>query len=164
MQQMPFGPTLAVSRPSTEGKCEMKLPEFTAEASLYDTGNRYHSLAFDRTSRKTTVVIPQLRGPGAPGPGSCISDCADRHPGWTKARCKSACRAKDGSCTPHDNSLNRALCINGISGWEKGSVADCATLSGAGILGAAAAIACAAGVRALADQKRSDCDPAVICT
>jgi hypothetical protein len=143
----------------------MNIPEFTAQASLYRTSNSYRSLAFDRASPQRTVLLPQLGGPGFEGKGNCISDCADLHPDWTKAQCGAACRASDGPpCKPQDNSLNRAVCINGTNGWEAACAADCALLSGGGILGMVAAAACAAGCHAVAAQQRSDCPSAVICT
>ncbi len=47
----------------------MSIPEFTAQASLYMTSNRYRSLAFDSASAQGTTIIPQLPQRDAPGRG-----------------------------------------------------------------------------------------------
>jgi hypothetical protein len=60
----------------------MKIPQFTAEASLYEASNRRRSLPFDRKSLQTNVVIPQRGGVGFKGLQGCILDCIDRHPEW----------------------------------------------------------------------------------
>jgi hypothetical protein len=69
----------------------MKIPEFTAEASLCETSNRRRSLPFDHTSPKTNVVIPQRGGVGFKGLQGCILDCMDRHPEWTREQCRRSC-------------------------------------------------------------------------
>ena len=74
----------------------MKMPEFTAEASLHETSNRRHSLALDRTSPKRSVVIPQLGGGGFKGLGGCLDDCADLRPNWTAGQCRKICKDPEG--------------------------------------------------------------------
>jgi hypothetical protein len=74
------------------------MPGFTAEASLYNGKARYtgryrqEALGEQRGELQRTVVIPQVRGPDAPNPGDCFSDCRDTHPDWTAARCRASCR------------------------------------------------------------------------
>lgn len=70
----------------------MKIPEFTAEASLYQTSNKCRSLPFDRTSPKTNVVIPQLGGKGFKGFQGCVSDCLDQNPNLTRHQCEGRCK------------------------------------------------------------------------
>jgi hypothetical protein len=77
----------------------MKIPEFTAQASLYKTSNRYRSSAQPGEPQRT-VVIPQLGGPGFEGWGNCFSDCRDAHPDWTPARCSARCRDPGGMHVP----------------------------------------------------------------
>ena len=74
----------------------MKIPEFTAQASLYRTRNRYCSPG-QRGERLRTVAIPQLGGPGFVGKAGCISDCLDSHPNWTHAQCERICRDPGGT-------------------------------------------------------------------
>jgi len=82
----------------------MKIPQFTAEASLYETSDRRRSLPFDHTSPKTNVVIPQLSKLPKPGESGfkgltgCIMDCLDRHPEWkdrdpkwAREQCRRSC-------------------------------------------------------------------------
>lgn len=75
----------------------MSLPAFTAQASLYRTNNRYRSLAFGPASPQSSVIVPQLGGPGFEGLANCLSDCADQHPTWTRARCRAICRDPGGT-------------------------------------------------------------------
>jgi hypothetical protein len=85
----------------------MNIPEFTAQASLYRSSNSYRSLAFDRASPQGTVLVPQVKGPDAPNPGDCFSDCMDKlayhHPELTREqagrRCGQACRDPVGTPT-----------------------------------------------------------------
>jgi hypothetical protein len=69
----------------------MKIPEFTAQDSLYRTSNHYRSLG-QRGEPRRTVIIPQRGGPGFEGLANCLSDCADEHPNWTSSRCAASCR------------------------------------------------------------------------
>jgi len=78
------------------------MPAFTAQVSLYNgkahyTGRyRREAVGGRRCEQQSTVVLPQLRGPGAPNPGDCFSDCVDKHPNWTRARCAASCRDPGG--------------------------------------------------------------------
>jgi hypothetical protein len=73
----------------------MNLPAFTAQASLYRTSTIYRSLG-QWGEPQRTVLIPQLRGPGAGSLADCLNDCADAHPDWTAARCRLSCRDPGG--------------------------------------------------------------------
>ena len=97
------------------------MPGFTAVASLYNgkagTTGRYRQEANgeQRGELQRTVVIPQVAGPGAPGFATCVSDCADQHPKWTRARCKAACSDPgstpgSGGGRPPDSAVS-ALCL-----------------------------------------------------
>lgn len=142
----------------------MKIPEFTAQASLYKARNSHRSLTFDRASAQSTVVTPQLGGPNAPGHAGCLNDCADQHPAWTRAQCAAACKDPIGApCKPHDNSINNLACLIGVNTWEGNCGSDCLTFASGGLVGAAAAALCVAGCHISAEGFRSDCPPAVIC-
>src|SRR5690242_20596941 len=75
----------------------MKIPGFTAQASLYSANNSHHSSLFDRTSAEGSVVVPQVGGSGYEGHGSCLIECAEQHPDWTAERCKLSCRDPGGT-------------------------------------------------------------------
>lgn len=97
----------------------MKIPEFTAEASLYETSNRYRSLGHGGESRGPGL-IPQIGGRGFKGLTGCIMDCQDQHPNWTKQQCARICHDPFGGSdlsTP-GNWLNNALSNIGIGAWE----------------------------------------------
>ena len=98
----------------------MKIPEFTAEASLYRTSGSGRSPRPDRAGRGRTAIIPQLGGPNFKGLNGCISDCVDQHPEMTPDQCRRACSdpfAGVDLSTP-SNSFNRFLESAGISFWE----------------------------------------------
>jgi hypothetical protein len=100
----------------------MKIPEFTAEASLHRTSNNYRSAALYRASPKRTAVIPQLGGPGFKGFAGCQNDCLDQHPELTRDQCARRCRdpfAGVDLSTPR-NSFNDFLSSAGIDFWEGG--------------------------------------------
>src|SRR6266850_5982083 len=78
----------------------MNIPQFTAQASLYRTNNRYRSLAFDYASPPKTVLVPQLGGPGFEGLANCLMDCADKHPTWTAEQCNKICSDPGGFKVP----------------------------------------------------------------
>jgi len=105
----------------------MKLPEFTAQASLYRTSNRYRSPG-QRGEPQRTVVIPQLGGPGFEGLQNCINDCVDRllyyHPELKRAEALKQCRAEchdpvgtpgSGGGHPRDPAIE-ALCTGQYAG------------------------------------------------
>jgi hypothetical protein len=69
----------------------MKIPEFTAEASLYVASNRYRSFGQHGEGQRFGV-IPQLGGPEYKGYQGCLDDCMDQHPGWTLRQCAHTCR------------------------------------------------------------------------
>ena len=76
----------------------MKIPQFTAEKSLYQTRNQRRSLPFDHTLPKTNVIVPQLPKvfksgdeSGFKGLSGCEMDCRDRHPKWTDEQCRRSC-------------------------------------------------------------------------
>ena len=74
----------------------MKLPGFTAEASLYDGGKHYRSVTTQSYSSQwcelqRSLAIPQRGGPGFEGMSNCISDCRDLHPHWTAEQCRRRC-------------------------------------------------------------------------
>jgi hypothetical protein len=81
----------------------MKLPEFTAQASLYRTSNCYRSPG-QRGESQRTVVMPQLGGPGFGGLQNCINDCVDQllyyHPELKQVdalkQCRASCRDPGG--------------------------------------------------------------------
>ena len=75
----------------------MRIPTFTAQASLYRTSNRYRSVGFERSSQQRGIVIPQLGGKGFEGRANCFIDCIDQHPTWTRARCEAICRDPGGT-------------------------------------------------------------------
>ena len=108
----------------------MKIPKFTAQASLYRTSNSYRSPALDRASPKRTAVTPQIGGPDYKGFGGCIDDCMDRvqyfQPELTHKQamleCSRGCRdpfAGVDLSTPR-NSFNDFLSSAGIAFWEEG--------------------------------------------
>jgi hypothetical protein len=74
----------------------MNIPQFTAQASLYRSGNHYRSPGLGGEWQKT-VVTPQLGGPGFEGLANCLMDCADQHPDWSAARCRTICRDPGGT-------------------------------------------------------------------
>ncbi len=69
----------------------MNIPQFTAEASLYETSNSYRSLG-QRGEPQRAGVITQLGGPNYKGFEGCKMDCMDQHPNWTRQRCERYCR------------------------------------------------------------------------
>jgi len=96
----------------------MKIPEFTAEASLYETRTRYRSLRPEGGPQGT--VLPQLGGKGFKGMAGCMMDCEDRHPNWTTAQCARTCKdpfAGVDLSTP-GNWFNDFLSSAGIDLWE----------------------------------------------
>jgi hypothetical protein len=99
----------------------MNMPGFTAQTSLYRTSNNYRSPALGGASPQRTVLVPQLGGPGFEGLGNCLIDCADQHPDWTAARCRTSCRDPGG--TPGSGPRYGPSCsvsepaICGYAGW-----------------------------------------------
>lgn len=73
----------------------MNMPEFTAQASLYRSNNRYCSFGQQGELQKT-AVIPQLPNKNAPGKVGCVMDCRDQHPDWSAAKCAARCRDPGG--------------------------------------------------------------------
>ena len=97
----------------------MKIPEFTAQNSLYRTGNHYRSLG-QRGEPQRTVVNPQLGGPEFKGFQGCINDCMDNNPYWTRARCERSCRDPGHAGISSNSSFNDFLSNIGIDFWEAG--------------------------------------------
>lgn len=95
----------------------MNLPEFTAQASLYRTSNRYRSLG-QRGEPQRTVVMPQLGGKNFKGFRGCVMDCLDQHPYWTSAQCERSCRDPGHAGASSDTSVNDFLSNMGIGAWE----------------------------------------------
>lgn len=148
----------------------MNMPRFTAEACLGERNsrgrNRQEALSQQRGAPQRAVITPQLRthdDDGGRPYAVCIIDCREQHPGWTAQQCRAACRSTEYTCTPHDNSASRAMCLAGIRGWEAVCAADCANLAGlAWPFGAVAAVVCAYACDKAVEQH--ECPPAVICT
>jgi len=104
----------------------MKLPLFTAEASLYASGSNDRFIRPDPARQPMDAVIAQLGGRGFKGFSGCVSDCLDLHPTWTKAQCARTCRdpfAGVDLSTP-SNGVNDFLSGAGIDFWE----AECSAL------------------------------------
>jgi hypothetical protein len=107
----------------------MKIPEFTAEASLYKTRNRRRSVAFDHGSSKKTIVLPQIGNRNFKGLWGCEMDCMDQHPNWTHEQCRRSCTDPFGGS---DLGTSRSfwdgfLSDAGIDFWEAG----CTGITGA---------------------------------
>jgi len=68
----------------------MGIPGFDAEKSLYRSGAGCRN-AWRDAGEIGDLVVPAVGGPGAGSFQSCISDCLDVHPGWTRERCRRAC-------------------------------------------------------------------------
>jgi hypothetical protein len=102
----------------------MKIPEFTAAASLHRMSNNHRSPAPGRASPKRTAVIPQLGGKEFKGFSGCMDDCIDRHPELTPEQAKPVCtRICSDPFMGHDLStsgsgLNDFLSSAGIDFWE----------------------------------------------
>ena len=97
----------------------MKIPEFTAEASLYETSSRYRSPG-QRGGTQRPDIIPQRGGVGFKGHPGCEMDCLDQHPGLTHDQCRRMCNDPFGGTdlsTP-GNWLNHLLSSAGIDFWE----------------------------------------------
>jgi len=95
----------------------MSMPEFTAQASLYRTSNRYHSPG-QPAGPQEAVVIPQLGGRGFKGYNGCVMDCLERYPNWTAAKCSRHCNDLGIAGTSSDSSVNDWLSHMGIGAWE----------------------------------------------
>ena len=99
----------------------MKIPGFTAQASLYSANDSHHSSLVDRTSTKESIVVPQLGGSGYEGQKSCLIDCVERHPDWTAERCKLSCRDPGGTTPSSTVTLTPTLTakadIDAIEAW-----------------------------------------------
>jgi hypothetical protein len=72
---------------------KMKMPDFTAQASLYRSNSSYRSPTFDGASMQRPVVVPQRGGRGFEGHAFCIDTCRDR--GGTEASCRRICNGGD---------------------------------------------------------------------
>lgn len=99
---------------------EMKIPGFTAEASLNESSNRCRSLPIGRTRPEMDVVIPQIGGREFKGFGGCVSDCMDLHPEWSLEQCRQSCRDPLGGTDLGTSSswINDFLTEAGIGAWE----------------------------------------------
>lgn len=97
----------------------MNMPEFTAQASLYRSNNRYCSLG-QQGELQRTLVISQLGGRGFKGFEGCIMDCLDKHPDWTPAKCERSCKDPGHAGTSSDSWFNDSLSNAGIAFWEGG--------------------------------------------
>ncbi len=95
----------------------MSMPEFTAQASLYRTSNRYHSLG-QRGQPQSAVVIPQLGGRGFKGYNGCVMDCLERNPNRTVTQCRRDCHDLGIAGTSSDSWFNDLASEVGISAWE----------------------------------------------
>lgn len=144
----------------------MILPGFSAEVCL-DKGSNRPMLALSRTTgeSRTTVLTPQLGGPGFEGRTVCISDCTDS--GKSLAVCDRICR-DSGTTNPRrpcgtEDFLQLQACLGANTAWEAVCVADTANLAAGGLIGLAAAAAAAAGCHALANGFRDDCHTTVGC-
>ena len=95
----------------------MKIPEFTAYASLYRTSNNYHLPAFDHASPERTVLA-QRGGKGFKGFEGCKMDCADKNPNWTREQCRRSCTDPGHAGESSDSSVNDFFSNIGIDFWE----------------------------------------------
>jgi hypothetical protein len=99
----------------------MSIPGFTADASLYATGNSYASLGY---YGQGSGVLPALQKGGGNPWIECISDCADSlcQPGWTAAHCRSFCqqhcRAGIDAGPTGPNTVDCILCKAGCAAWK----------------------------------------------
>lgn len=99
----------------------MSIPEFTAQASLYRTSNRYRSPGFDNPAQ-STVISPQLGGKEFKGMSGCIDDCLDKNPSFTPIQCRRSCSDPFGGLDLGTSRswFNDFLSSAGIDMWEIG--------------------------------------------
>jgi hypothetical protein len=100
----------------------MRLPSFTAQASLDVQGHRYRKPTAAPVLAETGAISPQLGGKTFQGFGGCVSDCMDQHPGWSRTRCAKACRdpLSGVDLSTATNEVNGFLSSLGIDAWEVG--------------------------------------------
>ena len=108
----------------------MRIPKFTADASLYRTTNRYRSGGRGEKSEGTTVV-PQIGGKDFKGKSGCVMDCLDKYPNLTPLQCSRRCSDSGIAGKSSDDWLNDTLTGGGIDFWEIG----CSALSNAYLCG-----------------------------
>jgi hypothetical protein len=145
------------------------LPGFFAEASVGPSiavSAQRGRLRRDRSGLRPAQEAPcsdPTSGECADCWGECIASC------WPDVRqCFPDCRIGCGGqprdpgtvigCIPRDNSVNNALCVGWITGWEVIAQAWCALFTGP------AATRCIEGAASLAAGERAKCPPPVICT
>ena len=109
----------------------MNMPEFTAQASLYTTSNRYRSLGpeVSRLPSTQSVIEPQLRVGGGGG-GGASDDCIDRY-----QNCYIDCSLKysyDDDSPDNLNSMLRDACFDSCDAAYR----TCRWVGGAGFVAA----------------------------
>ena len=104
----------------------MKIPGFTAEASLYKKTSSDSSPRRNFSASERAAIIPQLGGEGFKGFAGCQSDCLDQHPEKTREQCRRACVDPFGGADlgTSGDPVNDFLSSAGISFWEAACTAN----------------------------------------
>ena len=132
----------------------MTIPGFNAEATA-------------SISRSRGMVVASALPGDSETPRDRTADCMEAclNSGQSSSACSRRCRPRSVpyQCTERDNTVNRTLCLGGMTAWDLAYKAECGLLSGLPGAGPALSALCVAGCTELSSRMSAGCPEATIC-